>query len=163
RRCGRPAPSRSRLPGRLALCQDSVMRRVAGVGWLLLVGCNRIFGITETQLYDAPPPESHVVLTWQLATTSPSGAPSPTPRYPPFASGAAPEIRVATLDGSFAPASYSSDAATPGWIEVPHSYFEPSGDTSTLAPWRLEYTLPSGVPHEVQWAPDDKLGHLVVP
>lgn len=145
------------------------MRRVAGVSWLLLVGCNRIFGITGAQPYDAPPDVGHVVLTWQLATTSPSGAPSAMLEYPPFAPGAAPEIRIATLDGPFAPASYSSDAATPGWIEVPRSYFEAPDDASPVAPWRLEYTLKvtgvpgAGVPHEVQWAPEDKLGHLVVP
>ncbi len=146
------------------------MRRVAGVSWLLLVGCNGIFGITATQPYDAPPPDMpHVVLTWQLATTSPSGAPSAMLEYPPFAPGAAPQIRIATLDGPFAPASYSSDADAPGWIEVPRSYFERPTDASAAAPWRLEYTLNvvgvpgAGVPHEVQWAPDDKLGHLVVP
>jgi hypothetical protein len=166
----RPGTSRARLPGRFALCQDSLMRRVAGLGWLLLVGCNGIFGITATQPYDAPPPDMpHVVLTWQLATTSPSGAPSAMLEYPPFAPGAAPQIRIATLDGPFTAASYSSDAATPGWIEVPRSYFERPTDASAVAPWRLEYTLNavgvpgSGVPHEVQWAPDDKLGHLVVP
>jgi hypothetical protein len=143
------------------------MRRVAGVSWLLLVGCNRIFGIAATQPWDAGPdvvPDlPHVVLTWQLATTSPSGAPLAMPEYPPFAPGAAPRIRIATLDGPFAQASYSSDPAEPGWIQVPPSYFQPSGDAATVAPWRLEYTLPGGVPHEVQWAPDDKLGHLVVP
>ncbi|HEX3478651.1 MAG TPA: hypothetical protein VHT91_26695 [Kofleriaceae bacterium] len=142
------------------------MRRVASVGWLLLVGCNRIFGITATQPYDAMPDViadmPHVVLTRQLATTLPSGAPSATLDYPPFEPGAAPQIRIATLDGPFTAVSYSSEAATPGWILVPRSYFE-SGDASTVAPWRLEYTLPGGVPHEVQWAPDDKLGHLVVP
>lgn len=144
------------------------MRRVAGVSWLLLVGCNRIFGITATQPFDAAPDvvvvPPHVVLTWQLATTSPSGAPSPQLDYPPFAPGVAPQIRIATLDGPFTPASYSSDAATPGWIEVPRSYFEPPDDASAVVrPWRLEYTLPGGVPHEVQWAPEDTLGHLVVP
>jgi hypothetical protein len=143
------------------------MRRAAGVGWLLLVGCNQIFGITASQLYDAGPDVTpdmpHVALTWQLATTSPSGAPSAMLEYPPFAPDAAPLIRTATLEGSFVQASYSSDAATPGFIEVPHSYFEPSAGTSTVAPWRLEYTLPGSVPHEVQWAPADKAGYLVVP
>jgi hypothetical protein len=144
------------------------MLRVAGVGWLLLVGCNRIFGITASQPYDAPPDVGHVALTWQLATTSPSGAPSAMLEYPPFAPGDAPQIRIAPLDGSFMPATYSSDAATPGFIEVPRSYFELSGDAPTAALWRLEYTLTgdapgAGIPHEVQWAPDDKVGHLVVP
>ncbi len=143
------------------------MRRVAGVGWLLLVGCNRIFGIAATQPWDAPPDGvidmPHVTLTWQLATTATSGAPSAELAYPPFAAGVAPQIRTATLDGPFMPASYSSDAATPGWILVPRSYFEPSGDASVVQPWRLEYTLPGGTPHEVQWAPDDKVAHLVVP
>jgi hypothetical protein len=112
---------------------------------------------------DAPPDMLHVVLTWQLATTTSSGAPSPLLEYPPFALGTAPQIRIATLDGPFLPASYSSDPAAPGWILVPRSYFEPAGDASAVAPWRLEYTLPGGVPHEVQWAPDNELGHLVVP
>jgi hypothetical protein len=148
----------------LALCQDSDMLRVAGVGWLLLVGCNRIFGIAETQPWDAGPPDMpHVALTWQLATTSPSGAPSAKLEYPPFAPGAAPQIQIATLDGTFGPASYSSDAATPGWITVPREYFQAPDDASPVATWRLEYTLPGGVPHEVQWAPADQLGHLVVP
>jgi hypothetical protein len=143
------------------------MRRVASVGWLLLVGCNRIFGITATQPWDAGPdvvPDMpHVVLTWQLATTSPSGAPSPQLDYPPFTPDVAPEVRIATLDGPFMPAPYSSDAATPGWVLVPRSYFEPSGDGGAIQPWRLEYTMPGGVPHEVQWAPEDRLGHIVVP
>jgi hypothetical protein len=143
------------------------MRRVAGVSWLLLVGCNRIFGITATQPIDAAPdvvvPPPHVVLTWQLATTSPSGAPSPQLDYPPFAPGVAPQIRIATLDGPFTRVSYSSDAAAPGWIEIPRSYFKPPDDASAVRPWRLEYTLSDGVPHEVQWAPEDTLGRLVVP
>jgi len=143
------------------------MRRVASMCWLLLVGCNRIFGITETQPWDAPPdvvPDlPHVALTWQLATTSPTGGPSAVLEYPPFAPAAAPQVRVATIDGAFTPASYSSDATTPGWIVVPRSYFEPPAGETAVQPWRLEYTLPGGVPHEVQWTPDDKIGHLVVP
>lgn len=139
------------------------MRRVAGVGWLLLVGCNRIFGITATQPYDAPPEVVPVSLTWQLATTSPSGAPSAMLEYPPFAPGAAPQIRIATLDGMFTPVDYHSDAMPPGRIDIPRSYFDAPDDASPVATWRLEYTLPGGVPHEVQWAPEANLGHLVVP
>jgi len=138
------------------------MRWVRAVCLLGLAAC----GYPPLPIPDAPPDiifTPHVVLTWQLATTSPSGAPSAMLEYPPFAPGAAPLIRIATLDGPFAMASYSSDAATPGWIQVPRSYFEPSGDAPTAAPWRLEYTLPGGVPHEVQWAPEDRIGRLVVP
>jgi hypothetical protein len=137
------------------------MRWVRTVCLLGLAACGYpALPIADASVGDDAP---HVVLTWQLATTSVSGAPSAMLEYPPFAPGAAPQIRIATLDGPFAPASYSSDAATPGSIQVPRSYFQPTGDASTVAPWRLEYTLPGGVPHEVQWAPEDKLGHLVVP
>ena len=139
------------------------MRRVGGVCWLLLVGCNRIFGIAETQPWDANPDMPHVVLTWQLATTSPSGAPSGALEYPPFATGAAPRIQIATRDGQFTEVGYSSDTHTPGWILVPPEFFLKAPGASTAATWRLAYTLPGGVPHEVQWAPADKLGHLVVP
>src|SRR3954469_21249431 len=142
---------------------DESMRWVRAVCVLGLATC----GYDPLPIPDAPPDGigdgSHVVLTWQLATTAASGAPPPHLESPPFASGAAPQVRIATSDGLFAPASYSSDPATPGWIGVPRSYFAPSGDASTAARWRLEYTLPGGVPHEVQWAPDDRLGHLVVP
>ncbi|HEX3763248.1 MAG TPA: hypothetical protein VHW23_31355 [Kofleriaceae bacterium] len=138
---------------------------MASVCWLLLAGCNRIFGIAATQPWDAPPdvvPDMpHVTLTWQLATTTSSGGPSPQLEYPPFAAGTAPPVRVATIDGPFMPAIYSSEAETPGWIVVPRSFFPPAG-TAVVRPWRLEYTL-GGVPHEVQWTPDDKIGHLVVP
>lgn len=142
------------------------MRCVAGVGWLLLVGCNRIFGITATQPWDAPPdvvPDlPHVVLTWQLATTSTTGAPSPALEYPPFAAGAAPQIRIAPIDRPFMPAAYLTSPGKEGWIEIPRDYFakDASGNNQT---WRLEYTLPADVPHEVQWAPDDKIAHLTVP
>jgi hypothetical protein len=142
---------------------DESMRWVRAVWMLGLVGC----GYPPLKVWDAPPDSiidgAHVALTWQLATTMPSGAPSPQLGYPPFAPGVAPQIRIATLDGSFMPASYSSDAAAPGWIQVPRSYFKPPDDASAVRPWRLEYTLPGGVPHEVQWAPEDTLGHLVVP
>ena len=111
---------------------------------------------------DVGPDGSHVALTWQLATTTSIGGPSPQLDYPPFAAGTAPPIRIATIDGPFMPATYSSDAATPGWIAVPRGYFEPPAGASAVQPWRLEYTL-GGVPHEVQWPPDDGIGHLVVP
>lgn len=59
---------------------------------------------------DVPPDVSHVVLTWQLATLSSSGAPDAL-TYPPFDSSFAPQVRMATLDGPFEPADYSSTDA----------------------------------------------------
>ena len=139
------------------------MRCVAGVGLLMLVGCNRIFGISETQPWDAPPPVHYATLTWQLATTASDGKPATSLSYPAFAAGKAPQIRIASADGAFAAVAYESD----GRIMLPPSFF---GDEPTFAPmpWRLEYQLaPRGMtaspPHEVQWVPDDKVGHVVVP
>lgn len=134
------------------------MRRVAGVGLLLLGGCNQIFGLTPARTWDAsidvPPDMPHVVFTWQLATPLSSGGPAPL-SYPPFAPGFAPQIRIAQLDGAFEHADYLTNPGMEGWIPIPRIYL---GTT-----WRLEYTFPNGVPHEVQWAPDDKLGHLTMP
>lgn len=134
------------------------MRRVAGVGLLLLVGCNQIFGLTQARTWDAapdaPPEIPHVELTWQLATVMASGAPE-APQYPPFAPGVAPQVRLAPRGDSLAPAEYLSSAGMEGWIVIPSSYLG--------GPWRLEYTFPGGVPHEVQWAPDGKLLRLTVP
>lgn len=132
------------------------MRCVAGAGLLVLVGCNQVFGITPTKEYDASVdvvPDSYVKLTWQVATILASGDPSPAvedqPIVPP------PRVRhAALLDDHFTDATYSPDD---GSIVVPRDYFVP-GTT-----WRLEYTLADGVPHEAQWSPDDKQGHLTVP
>ena len=118
------------------------------------------------QVWDAPvdavPDLPHVVLTWQLATTAPSGAPSPTLEYPPFAAASAPQIRIATLDGAFVAAPYSSSPGKEGWIEIPRSYVAGNTGGNTV-PWRLEYTMSGGVPHEIQWTPDGKAAHLVAP
>jgi hypothetical protein len=144
----------------------AAMRCVAGVGLLLLVGCNQIFGISQTQPWDAGADViedmPHVVLSWQLATTGSSGLPQAV-SYPPLTGDYAPRIRIAPLDGEFQTVDYQTAPGKEGWILIPRSYF---GKT-----WRLEYTLPrdagytlaAGVPHEVQWAPDEKAGHLVVP
>lgn len=140
------------------------MRCAAGTGLLVLVGCNQIFGITPTQSWDAPvdviADTPHVALTWQVAATGASGAPAALD-YPPFDPGIA-RLRIATLDGPFQSVAFATDAATPGWIIVPREYFAKNGSGHS-ATWRLEYTMTDGVPHEVQWAPDDKIGHLTVP
>jgi hypothetical protein len=149
------------------------MRCVASVGWLLLVGCNRIFGISSTQPWDAPIPldaigdQPHVQFTWLYAQASASGTPAPVVPLP-FAGADIPQIRIATIDGPFAAVEYISTTEAPGWVIVPRSYFERDG-TGNLRPWRLEYTrhgtnaVDDTAPHEVQWAPEDKVGHLVVP
>jgi hypothetical protein len=151
------------------------MRCVASVGWLLLMGCNRIFGISSTQPWDAPIPldaigdQPHVQFTWLYAQASASGTPAPVVPAP-FAGADIPQIRIATIDGPFAPVAYISTTEAPGWVIVPRSYFERDG-TGNLRPWRLEYTRHGPhaegdgdlAPHEVQWAPEDKVGHLVVP
>jgi hypothetical protein len=148
------------------------MRCVAGAGLLALVGCNQIFGLAPTQAYDAgidvPPDLPHVVLDWQIATVFPAGAtspgaPDPALVYQPIAP--APRLRLAALVdpaaapgdpnpalGKLVPVAYSS---SDGFISIPRDFL--------TAPWRLEYTLADGVPHEVQWLPDDKQGHLTVP
>jgi hypothetical protein len=136
------------------------MRCVAGVGLLALVACNQIFSLAPTREFDASisvdvvPDLPHVVLDYQVAGVLPSGGPDPTITFAPLVP--APVVRVATLGGPFENADYSP---SDGWILIPRSYL---GTT-----WRLEYTLVDGVaapvPHEVQWAPEDKLGHLTVP
>ena len=136
------------------------MRCVAGVSLLALVGCNQIFSLAPTREFDAAVPIDvipdlpHVELTWQVASVLPSGAPDPAITFAPIMP--APDVRIATLDGAFEPATYSP---SDGWILIPRSYL---GTT-----WRLEYTIVDGIsapiPHEVQWAPEDKLGHLTVP
>jgi hypothetical protein len=151
------------------------MRCVASVGWLLLMGCNRIFGISSTQPWDAPIPldaigdQPHVQFTWLYAQASASGTPAPVVPAP-FAGADIPQIRIATIDGPFAPVAYISTTEAPGWVIVPRSYFERDG-AGNLRTWRLEYTRHGPhaegdgdlAPHEVQWAPEDKVGHLVVP
>jgi hypothetical protein len=147
------------------------MRCVAGAGLLVQVGCNQIFGITPTKAYDAaidvPLDMPHVVLDKQVAMvfasgTAHPGAPDPTLVFAPIVP--APRIRIAVLEdaalpgdpalplGAFAEAGYSIDD---GSISIPRDYL--------TRPWRLEYTLDDSVPHEVQWLPDDKQGHLTVP
>jgi hypothetical protein len=151
------------LPDQFRVCQDRAMRCVAGVGLLVLVGCNRIYGIPETQPWDALPPSHYAALTWQLATTTADGAPDTRLQYPPFTGAMVPQVRIALIDQPLAPATYASD----GHISLPQTFFDGSTQDAPPLPWRLEYQLPATVgatvPHEVQWKPDDKGGHVVVP
>jgi len=133
------------------------MRCVAGAGLLALVGCNQVFGITPTKEYDAAPDVvadmPYAKLTWQVATVTTAGDPNPMIVDAPIVP--APRIRhAALLDDHFTNTMYSP---TDGSVVVPLEYFAPA------TTWRLEYTLPDGVPHEVQWSPGDRQGHLTVP
>jgi hypothetical protein len=105
--------------GELAIiaAMDKPMRWVRAVCALGLAGC----GFPPLAMLggaDAADDQPHVALTRQLATTSPSGAPSQLD-YPPFAPGAAPQIRIATLDGAFMSATYSRDPGHPAAPAVP--------------------------------------------
>src|SRR5215467_6691415 len=141
------------------------MRCAAGVGLLVLVGCNQIFSLKPTREFDAStdviPDVPHVVLDYQVASVLPSGAPDPVIAYVPISP--APDVRISRFDDmrhafdAFASASYSP---SDGWIMIPRDYVG--------ATWRLEYTInpldgSPPVTHEVQWAPEDKMGHLTVP
>jgi hypothetical protein len=95
---------------------------------------------------------THVVLDWQIDTVLASGDPDPVIRFAPI--DPAPRVRIAPIDGPFdiVQTTYSP---SDGSIPIPREYLNTT--------WRLEYTLAGGVPHEVQWAPEDKQGHLTVP
>ncbi|HET7501342.1 MAG TPA: hypothetical protein VFK02_10080 [Kofleriaceae bacterium] len=143
---------------------------MAGVGLFALVGCNQIFGINPTRAYDAaidvPPDQPHVLLNGQIATVLPpgpsGGGPDPTLAF--VAIDPAPKLRISLLDpptdspelGELQPVDYQTSLEQEaGAILIPRGY--------RTQPWRLEYTLTDNVPHEVQWLPADKQGHLTVP
>lgn len=94
----------------------------------------------------------HVTLDWEVAQPLPS-----TLTFAPIVP--APKVRIAPLDAAnantalaaFTDATYTAD----GTIAIPDDYLNHL--------WRLEYTLADGVPHEVQWQPDDRVGHIALP
>jgi len=137
------------------------MRCVAGAGLWMLVGCNQVFGIHQTEPYDARPdviPDlPYVKLTWQVADVLPSGDPDPLILDAPI--DPAPRVRYAALGQPLQDTTY---APTDGAVIVAREFFTAKPDGG-LPTWRLEYTLSGGVPHEVQWAPEDKHGQLTVP
>jgi hypothetical protein len=138
------------------------MRCVAGAGLLMLVGCNQVFGLHKTEPYDAGPdviPDlPYVKLTWQVANVLPSGDPDPVIVDAPIEP--APTVRYAALGQPLQDTTYSP---IDGTVIVAREFF-PLPDAGAGRPtWRLEYTLANGVPHEVQWSPEDKHGQLTVP
>ncbi|HEX4417495.1 MAG TPA: hypothetical protein VH165_06320 [Kofleriaceae bacterium] len=148
------------------------MRCVAAAGLLTLAGCNQILGIAQTTAYDAGPDvisdRTFITLDWQVATVdAATGAPNPQPTFTPIVP--APKLRLAPLHdpadpsalGAFTDADYgtpdpkNSTVIVNGQTTIPRDY--------VAQPWRLEYTLADGIPHEVQWRPQDKVGHIAVP
>jgi hypothetical protein len=133
------------------------MRCVAGAGLLVLVGCNQILGISPAKEWDAGvdvvPAFPHVRLTWQVASVTASGGPDAMLSYPPITP--APSVRIARIDVPLDESQDLTSYGADGAIEIPGAYLDKT--------WRLEYTLPGEVPREVQWAPNDKAGHLAVP
>lgn len=139
------------------------MRCVAGVGLVALVGCNQLFSLAPTREFDAAVSRDviedmpHIELTYQLAGVLPSGdaasitfpplVPAPLVKYAPLLPG---QPMASLIEGKYSPG---------GQVEIPRDYL--------VTPWRLEYIVTDGVsstvPHEVQWLPDDKKGHIAVP
>lgn len=130
------------------------MRSAVAFALLAVVGCNEVFGIKSTTPVDATdaPPDAapdRVKLTFQVAQTMNGATPDPTLLYP--AIEPPPVVRVGPLDGPLADAEYLA-----GEIAYPRELIGTK--------WRIEYTLPGGVPHEVQWTtPEGGAAHLVAP
>ncbi|MBC7974514.1 MAG: hypothetical protein H7138_05965 [Myxococcales bacterium] len=143
------------------------MRCLAGAGLLMLVACNQVFGIGKTEPYDAAPDViadvAFVKLTWQVADVERNGDPARDALDAPIVP--APEVRYAALGQPWVDTTYSP---IDGAVVVDRAFFQPTQDgmstvDARLPTWRLEYTLADGVPHEVQWSPEDKQGQLTVP
>ncbi|MBA3391899.1 MAG: hypothetical protein H0T89_04600 [Deltaproteobacteria bacterium] len=122
-------------------------------------GCNTIFGLGATEqepvdpMPDAPPdgPSPRVGLSYLVGATK---VPATMPASPERAAIAGdPQVKVGPLHGALTEASYFPDNG--GEVEVPPSLFG--------SPWRLAYTPPGDVTHEVQWNPAVGAGQLVVP
>lgn len=137
------------------------MTRSAALGLLAAVaGCNQILGLDGAILLDAAPladaappgeaplPVAH--LTWLVPVTDATGIPA-TPQLAPITP--APAVQIGRLGEALVDATYMPD----GTISIPTSYLESPG-----AGWRLAYTIGSGVPRELQWAPTGE-GRAIVP
>ncbi|HET9624978.1 MAG TPA: hypothetical protein VFP84_26605 [Kofleriaceae bacterium] len=133
--------------------------RMLWAAGLAIAGCNYPDLPPVGASPDAPPGSAaggpHITLDWQIALPA---SVEPAPVFKPIAP--APRVRIAplraTLDANtpppaFVDATYSAD----GTIAIPEAYVTEA--------WRLEYTLDDGVPHEVQWQPADRVGHITVP
>lgn len=131
------------------------MRSAAGLGVLVIAGCNQIFGLEQTAIVDASvDPDAayrRAQLTYAVALTT---ATSQAPNIVQAGVTPDPMVRVGPLAGDLVAARYVAGADV-GELEYPPELL---GTT-----WRVEYTPPGGIPHEVQWNPPDGAGHLVIP
>ncbi len=128
------------------------MRLWAITGGLGLCACNSVFGLDPTHGPDAATPIDaafHPTRLSFLVGPSTDAADQGTPYVAQVTPDPAP--RVAALGQTFLDTPYRDM----GVVEYPP---ELVGTT-----WRLEYTPPGDVPHEVQWNPPDGAGHLIVP
>lgn len=138
----------------------------------LALGCNQIFGIKDTRVFDGavdvpPPVPKHTYLAWGIGQLQPSGQPDPMIDYVGIgfetSRPARPTIRVgpeldANGDASLADAVYepapSGTEQFPGGFDVP--------DELLGRHWRMVFMLPDDpVPHEVQWTVSS--AYLVIP
>lgn len=132
---------------------------VVGVG---ASGCNWVFGLNQTQPWDAggdapdAPPAIRDELVWAAVTSD--GMNSPTIVYAGIGSEpsriASPSIQVGPLDASKGPLVDAPYDVATGTFEIPYTLRE--------APHRIVYKLPDDpMTHEVQWSITG--AHLVVP
>ena len=129
------------------------MKRLA---FLIVAGCNEIFGLGPTIPYDAPSDAMAIRtnLVWGAVTTDGMGAIDPVLEYGGIGSETerpgVPKIFVGD-EASLSEVTYS---AGDGSFEIPYRLRD--------APHRIVYTLPGeSVPHEVQWSVAG--AYLVVP
>ena len=128
------------------------MRRLAATA-LALCGCNQIYGLDPTRARDAAPDtrssELRMSMLFGQSTTDAKEA-------MPFIAQVMPDpmVKAALLAEELGPVTYRADNMS-GIVEYP---FELVGQR-----WRLEYTPPFDVAHEIQWSPGDGAGHIIVP
>lgn len=120
---------------------------------LALCGCNQIYGLDSTIARDAAPDARDSAVRLSMLVGSATAVASEAPVYLAKVSPD-PKPRIALADAELANEPYVEDDVS-GIVAYPFEYVG--------RPWRLEYTPPDGVPHEVQWSPADGSGHLIVP
>ncbi len=120
---------------------------------LALCGCNQFYGLDATKARDAAP-DAHdrQVRLSMLVGPATDAASEGTPVLRPVSPD--PQPRIALLENKLGPARYLEDDPS-GIVPYPIEYVGKQ--------WRLEYTPPDSVAHEVQWSPADTAGHLIVP